>query len=106
MKRFCKLLSDEMVEFLADTRGLIMKKVYILGIGPGHKDYLLKITEDTIARSDVLIGGKRALKIFADIEKEKIIITADLKKLKIIYWRIIKRNRFQLLFLVIQAYTV
>lgn len=59
-----------------------MNKVYILGVGPGHRDYLLKITEDTIARSDVLIGGKRALKMFTDLDKKKIRITADLKRVK------------------------
>ncbi|MFW6022831.1 MAG: precorrin-6y C5,15-methyltransferase (decarboxylating) subunit CbiE [Halanaerobiaceae bacterium] len=59
-----------------------MNKVYILGIGPGHKDYLTKIAEDIINSSDILIGGRRVLKIFDDLDKEKIRITADLEKIK------------------------
>lgn len=59
-----------------------MSKIYILGIGPGHRDYLLKKTEDIIESSDVLIGGRRALKMFSDLDKEKITITADLEKIK------------------------
>ncbi|MFW6269185.1 MAG: precorrin-6y C5,15-methyltransferase (decarboxylating) subunit CbiE [Bacillota bacterium] len=59
-----------------------MNKIYILGIGPGNQDYLLTKTKDIIRKSDVLIGGKRALAMFSDFEKEKIKITADLKKVK------------------------
>lgn len=59
-----------------------MSKIYILGIGPGHRDYLLKKTEDIIKQSNVLIGGSRALKMFADLDKEKVKITADLEKIK------------------------
>ncbi len=59
-----------------------MNKIYILGIGPGHRDYLLRKTEQIIEKSDVLIGGSRALKMFSDLEKEKIKITADLEKIK------------------------
>ncbi|MTI61614.1 MAG: precorrin-6y C5,15-methyltransferase (decarboxylating) subunit CbiE [Firmicutes bacterium] len=59
-----------------------MDKIYILGIGPGHRDYLLKITKDIIASSDVLIAGKRALEMFAELDKEKILITADLEKVR------------------------
>jgi len=59
-----------------------MKKIYVLGIGPGHRDYLLKITEDIVAKADVLVGGSRALEIFADLDKEKIRITADLAAIR------------------------
>lgn len=57
-------------------------KIYILGIGPGHRDYLLKITKDIIAKSDVLIGGQRALEMFSHLDKEKIEITAELERVK------------------------
>ncbi|AZO95930.1 precorrin-6y C5,15-methyltransferase (decarboxylating) subunit CbiE [Halocella sp. SP3-1] len=59
-----------------------MNKIYVLGIGPGHRDYLLKITKDIIASSDVLIAGKRALEMFAELDKEKILITAELEKVR------------------------
>ena len=59
-----------------------MNKINILGIGPGSKEYLLKITEKEIVKSDVLIGGKRALTMFSGQEKKKIKITADLQYIK------------------------
>lgn len=59
-----------------------MNKIYILGIGPGHRDYLLKITEDIINKSDLLIGGSRALDMFRDLDKEKVEITGKLEKIK------------------------
>ena len=59
-----------------------MSKINILGIGPGSKDYLLKITEKEIIKSDVLIGGERALSLFSDLNKKKIKITSDLKSIK------------------------
>ncbi|WP_432401692.1 precorrin-6y C5,15-methyltransferase (decarboxylating) subunit CbiE [Wukongibacter sp. M2B1] len=66
-----------------------MNKVYILGMGPGHRDYVLPITLRTIEKSDVLIGGKRILKDFEDRGKELIYIDSKLSKII----RYIKENR-------------
>ncbi|GFP19334.1 cobalt-precorrin-7 (C5)-methyltransferase [Candidatus Hakubella thermalkaliphila] len=49
-----------------------MNKVYIVGIGPGSEDYLLPVARKEIKRSDVLVGGKRALALFRDLNKEEI----------------------------------
>lgn len=38
-----------------------MNKVYVLGMGPGHPDYVLPLTQQLIAASDVLVGGERHL---------------------------------------------
>lgn len=59
-----------------------MNKVYVLGIGPGNKDYLLKKTEKIIEEMDVLIGGSRALETFAEEKAEKIKIEIPLVKIK------------------------
>ena len=59
-----------------------MNKVYVLGIGPGNKDYLLKKTEKIIGKMDVLIGGSRALETFAEQKAKKIKITLPLVKIK------------------------
>lgn len=59
-----------------------MNKVYVLGIGPGNKDYLLKKTEKIIGKMDVLIGGSRALETLAENKAEKIKITLPLVKIK------------------------
>ncbi|MBM7623609.1 precorrin-6y C5,15-methyltransferase (decarboxylating) subunit CbiE [Sporohalobacter salinus] len=56
-------------------------QIYILGIGPGSKEYLLPITERLAAKADVLIGGKRALKLFSQLDKEEIVIKADLGRI-------------------------
>jgi cobalt-precorrin-7 (C5)-methyltransferase len=63
-------------------RILILNKVYVLGIGPGNKDYLLKKTEKIIEKMDVLIGGSRALETFAEQKAKKIKITLPLVKIK------------------------
>ncbi len=59
-----------------------MDKIYVLGIGPGNKDYLLPVTEKYVEESDVLIGGERALDLFERYQKEEIVIKADLARVK------------------------
>jgi len=59
-----------------------LNKVYVLGIGQGNKDYLLKKTEKIIGKMDVLIGGSRALETFAEQKAKKIKITLPLVKIK------------------------
>lgn len=49
-----------------------MNKVYIIGVGPGTEDYLLPIAKRDIERVDCLIGAKRLLSLFAELNKEKI----------------------------------
>ncbi|WIF94959.1 precorrin-6y C5,15-methyltransferase (decarboxylating) subunit CbiE [Caminicella sporogenes] len=58
-----------------------MNKVYLLGMGPGHKDYILPIVLKKIDESDVLIGGKRLLKDFKNYKKELIVIDSKLSKI-------------------------
>lgn len=55
-------------------------KVYIVGIGPGHKDYILPAADKVIRGSDFLVGGPRALSLYKDLGKEMQVITADLLK--------------------------
>lgn len=59
-----------------------MNKIYVLGIGPGDKDYLLPKTEKIVKNSDILIGGRRALAIFSKLEKETLKITSDLDSIR------------------------
>jgi cobalt-precorrin-7 (C5)-methyltransferase len=59
-----------------------LNKVYVLGIGPGNNDYLLKKTEKIIEKMDVLIGGSRVLETFAEEKAKKIKITLPLVKIK------------------------
>ncbi|WP_194190168.1 precorrin-6y C5,15-methyltransferase (decarboxylating) subunit CbiE [Clostridium chrysemydis] len=48
--------------------------IYLIGIGPGNKDYMLKKAIDTLKKCDVILGFKRAIESIDFIEKEKIII--------------------------------
>jgi len=47
-----------------------MKTVKIVGIGPGHKDYILPIAYKAVEAADFMIGAKRHLEIFSDYNKE------------------------------------
>ncbi|QEK11813.1 precorrin-6y C5,15-methyltransferase (decarboxylating) subunit CbiE [Crassaminicella thermophila] len=58
-----------------------MHKIYVLGIGPGSKEYILPITTKIIKDSDVLIGGERNLQNFKDSGKEIKYIGKNLKEL-------------------------
>ncbi len=50
----------------------------MIGIGPGHRDYLLPIAEKHIKNSDILIGGGRNLQSFPDYKGLKVTITKEL----------------------------
>jgi len=52
-----------------------MSKLYIVGIGPGSKEYLTQIAVSTVSSVDVVIGSKRAFDLF-DIEVQKFELNA------------------------------
>lgn len=47
----------------------------VVGIGPGHVDYILPVSLNAIEKAQVLIGGARQLKLFSHLEKEEIRLT-------------------------------
>lgn len=49
-----------------------MSKLHIVGIGPGSIEYLTFKAQKVIESSDILIGSSRALKLFHDVDSEKI----------------------------------
>jgi len=51
-----------------------MSKLYIVGIGPGSAEYLTFRAQKVTSSVEVLIGSKRALKLFPEIRAEKIIL--------------------------------
>ena len=56
-----------------------MSKLYIVGIGPGSRDYLTAAAVNTVQKSDLVVGSKRALDLFyTDSPK----IELDAKNLK------------------------
>ncbi|MGD8401392.1 MAG: precorrin-6y C5,15-methyltransferase (decarboxylating) subunit CbiE [Bacillota bacterium] len=56
-----------------------MSGVYIVGVGPGHPDYLTSAAREVIAGCQVLIGGARNLSLFPDWSGEKIQIANNLE---------------------------
>lgn len=59
-----------------------MNKFFVVGIGPGHSDYLLPKARKLIDTADVVIGGKRNIKSVACAAQEIFYITADLSLIK------------------------
>lgn len=59
-----------------------MNKVYVIGVGPGNRDYLSKKSEAIIKEMDVLIAGSRNLESFAELEVKKIEVTLPLSEIK------------------------
>ncbi|WP_010296455.1 precorrin-6y C5,15-methyltransferase (decarboxylating) subunit CbiE [Clostridium senegalense] len=45
--------------------------VYIVGLGPGNKDYILPIATQTMEKCDVILGFSRAIESINHIKKEK-----------------------------------
>ncbi len=50
-----------------------MEKVYVVGIGPGSRDYLLPIALRAVEKADVLVGAPRLLEMFRDMPEKKTI---------------------------------
>jgi cobalt-precorrin-7 (C5)-methyltransferase len=48
-----------------------MPNLFIVGIGPGSPEYLTFKAKETVESVDVLIGSRRALELFTDVEGEK-----------------------------------
>ena len=57
--------------------------IYIIGIGPGHPDYLLPAASKAAAKCQVLAGGQRALDLFPGENREKFLVTGNLLELKL-----------------------
>ncbi|WP_366924615.1 precorrin-6y C5,15-methyltransferase (decarboxylating) subunit CbiE [Metallumcola ferriviriculae] len=53
--------------------------ITVVGIGPGHKDYLLPAAVKAVQRSDYLMGGPRALALFSHLKKPQHVIDGDLQ---------------------------
>ncbi|MCR1973858.1 precorrin-6y C5,15-methyltransferase (decarboxylating) subunit CbiE [Clostridium sporogenes] len=53
---------------------LQFKRVYIVGLGPGHKDYMLQGAINNLEKVDVIIGFKRAIESLEFIKNNKKIV--------------------------------
>lgn len=48
-----------------------MNKIFVIGVGPGHPDYLLPVALKQIRRADRLIGTAKTLALFRRLKKEE-----------------------------------
>ena len=48
--------------------------IYIVGIGPGHKDYIVAKALEIMKKSDIIVGFKRAIDSLEFIDNKKIYI--------------------------------
>ena len=55
--------------------------IYIVGIGPGHVDYILKKAENIIKNSDYVIGFSRSIDTLESMIKGKKIKVNNLKEI-------------------------
>jgi len=55
-------------------------KIKILGLGPGHPNYILPITKKIIQNSEILVGGERNLRNIDIKNKETFLIKTPLSK--------------------------
>ncbi|MGO1819440.1 MAG: precorrin-6y C5,15-methyltransferase (decarboxylating) subunit CbiE [Senegalia sp. (in: firmicutes)] len=58
-----------------------MNKIHIIGLGPGHEDYMLPIARKKINESDIIIGAKRNLENIDTSDKETFDISKGLSKM-------------------------
>ncbi len=57
-------------------------KLTIIGIGPGDAGYIYPAALSVIEASDVLIGGRRNLELFAYLKKEEVVVGSRLKDIE------------------------
>ena len=59
-------------------------ELYVVGLGPGHKDYVLPIAINTLESVSAVVGFKRAMESIDFIKNKKIVINTP-KELKELY---------------------
>ena len=52
--------------------------IFVVGIGPGHPDYVLPAVRKRIEQAEVLVGGRRALTDFAGPQQQTMVIAGDI----------------------------
>ena len=57
-----------------------MGKFAVVGIGPGHPDYLLPVSRRAIEAADLLVGGRRHLDLFSYTGKRELLLKGNYKE--------------------------
>lgn len=56
---------------------MLSKRLYIIGAGPGSKDFITPLARKRIRDSSCLIGARRVLSLFNDTKKERIYLEGN-----------------------------
>lgn len=56
---------------------IFMNNLSVIGLGPGHKDYIIPIAQKKIREADIIIGGKRNIDSISDWVEGKEIFVLD-----------------------------
>ena len=59
----------------------LLNKITIVGCGPGSKKYITGYAKQRIKKAEVIIGSRRLLELFSDVEAEKFTINKNYKLL-------------------------
>ncbi|MFQ5715076.1 MAG: precorrin-6y C5,15-methyltransferase (decarboxylating) subunit CbiE [Candidatus Scalinduaceae bacterium] len=59
----------------------LLNKITIVGCGPGSKKYVTGYARQRIKKAEVIIGSRRLLELFSDVEAEKFTINKNYKLL-------------------------
>ena len=57
-----------------------MGKFAVVGIGPGHPDYLLPVSRRAVEAADLLVGGRRHLDLFSYTGKRELLLKGNYKE--------------------------
>ena len=57
-----------------------MNKVHIIGIGPGGEDYILPVAKRKVEESDCLLGAKRLVSLFKNLNKKEFLLEGHFDK--------------------------
>ena len=68
----------------------LLNKITIVGCGPGSKKYITGYAKQRIKKADAIIGSRRLLELFSDVEAEKFTIN---KNYKLLITRIVSLSR-------------
>ncbi len=71
----------------------LANKIAIVGCGPGSKKYITGYAMQSIKRADALIGSRRLLDLFSDIEADKYVLNKNYKLLLARIISLSKRNK-------------
>lgn len=57
-----------------------MKKIYVVGLGPGHEKFMTEQAKSALQASDIIVGYDLYVKLIADLVTDKKVVSTPMKK--------------------------